>query len=308
MMVLELEGVTKKYGSRCALEHFSMIFEEGLYGLLGVNGSGKSTLFRLITESISRDEGRIMLNGEDIRKKGSAFRKLLGYMPQDQGYYEHMSIVTFLHYIAEMKGIHKKYAAHSIDKLLNELNLIDRKHDKMKTLSGGMRQRVMLAQALLGEPQILLLDEPTAGLDPEERIRIRNYITSVSTGRIVILATHIVSDVDSIADKVVILKDGKIAIQGTQDELIMPLDGKVMEFDRKQEDIRDHQRGIADISGKYQVVNIMRHKGGEIVRIVGDGFPCEGYRPVQRITLEDAFVYYNLVSGGETGCGSLKEF
>ena len=219
-MKLELLNLTKQYGNFTALDHVNITFTEGIYGILGANGAGKSTMMNLLTDNIPRTEGQILFDGTDILKLGKDFRRVLGYMPQQQGYYEHMTAQTFLYYMADLKAIPKKQAKEEIEKLLSITNLSDVRHKKLGGYSGGMKQRVLLAQALLGDPKVVILDEPTAGLDPKERIRIRNFISSLSRGRIILLATHIVSDIESISDQILMMKRGKVVGMDRPDRLI----------------------------------------------------------------------------------------
>lgn len=219
-MELRIKGLTKKYGEKQALDSFSVTFTEGLYGILGANGAGKSTLMNLITDNIHRTSGEILFDGEDILKLGKKFRTQVGYMPQQQGFYEQFSGRAFLHYIAELKEIPKKQARMQVEELLKLVNLDADAHRKIGGYSGGMKQRLLLAQALLGNPSVLILDEPTAGLDPKERIRLRRYIHELGKNKIVLLATHIVSDVESIADQILLMKSGRLVKQGTVQELL----------------------------------------------------------------------------------------
>ena len=228
-MELVIEHLTKKYGEKVALREFSYTFTPGIYGILGANGAGKSTLMNLITDNVKRNEGQILWDGTDILKLGASFRKLLGYMPQQQGMYSDFSARAFLRYMADVKGLNRKQANRQIEELFELVNLKDAAHKKLVGFSGGMRQRVLLAQALLGEPQILILDEPTAGLDPKERLRLRQHIADLAENRIVFLTTHIVSDIESIATDVLLMKDGALVRHGTPDELIQSVQGKDLE-------------------------------------------------------------------------------
>lgn len=228
-MELRIEHLTKSYGKKVALRDFSYTFTPGIYGILGANGAGKSTLMNLITDNVKRDEGRILYNGTDILKQGKSFRSLLGYMPQQQGMYHDFSARVFLRYMAQMKQIPKKQAHQQVEALLDMVNLKEDAHKKVGGFSGGMRQRVLLAQALLGKPEILILDEPTAGLDPKERIRLRRYIADLASDRIVFLTTHIVSDLESIATDVLLMKDGVLVEHGSPEELMTRVNGKDLE-------------------------------------------------------------------------------
>ena len=211
-MTLELEHLTKRYVETTALDDVTITLTPGIYGLLGANGAGKSTLMNLITDNVKRDGGTIRFDGEDILSLGDKFRSKLGYMPQQQGVYEQMTAESFVSYIGRLKGLKGKELRAQVDKVLGLVNLSGVRHKKVGGFSGGMRQRVLLAQALLGDPKVLLLDEPTAGLDPRERVRIRNFIKELAQDRIVLLATHIVSDIESIADQVLLLKDRKSVV------------------------------------------------------------------------------------------------
>lgn len=222
-MELEIKHLTKKYGDKLALDRFSYSFHEGIYGILGANGAGKSTLMHLITDNVGRTAGEILLGGTDVLKLGDEFRKILGFMPQQQGLYEGLSCESFLAYMARLKGIGRRQLRPELDRVLALTNLTDKRHVKIGAFSGGMKQRTLLAQAMLGEPKLLILDEPTAGLDPKERIRLRNYIRDLGQNRIVLLATHIVSDIEAIADDILLLKQGRIVRSGSPAALIAAL-------------------------------------------------------------------------------------
>ena len=228
-MELRIEHLTKKYGQKVALRDFTYAFAPGIYGILGANGAGKSTLMNLITDNVKRNEGQILWGGTDILKLGKRFRAKLGYMPQQQGMYNDFSARAFLRYMAQIKEIPKKRADEQIEQLLDVVNLREDAHKKVGGFSGGMRQRVLLAQALLGDPKILILDEPTAGLDPRERLRLRQYIADLAQNRIVFLTTHIVSDIESIAGDVLLMKQGELVKHGAPEALIASCGGKDLE-------------------------------------------------------------------------------
>lgn len=284
-MQLELIDLTKKYGNFTALDHLSIPFTPGIYGILGANGAGKSTMMNLLTDNISRTDGQILFNGTDILQLGKDFRRELGYMPQQQGFYEHMTAQAFLYYMAELKGIPKKQAAQEIDALLDATNLSDVRHKKLGGYSGGMKQRVLLAQALLGYPKVVILDEPTAGLDPKERIRIRNLISSMSRNRIILLATHIVSDIESISGQILMMKKGQMVGIGTPSELIESVADKVKEIPCPPEE-------LGRVQELYKVGNIFQRRGETWVRIIGDNLPAEGQYVEDHLSLEDAYLYY----------------
>lgn len=284
-MKLELIDLTKQYGNYTALDHANITFTEGIYGILGANGAGKSTMMNLLTDNITRTGGKILFNGTDILDLGKDFRCVLGYMPQQQGFYENMTAQTFLFYMAELKGVPKKQAAREIDDLLEVTNLSHVRHKKLGGYSGGMKQRVLLAQALLGDPQVVILDEPTAGLDPKERIRIRNFISSLSRNRIILLATHIVSDIEYISDQILMMKKGQMVGMGTPGELVGSVADKVKELPCPTEDLELMQ-------SQYRIGNIFQRQGQTWVRVVGDTLPAEGHFVEDHLTLEDVYLYY----------------
>ena len=217
-MELRADQLSKEYrkGKR-ALDAFSYTFREGIYGLLGPNGAGKSTLMGIITTGFSATSGRLFYDGTEIEKMGKEYRRHIGYMPQQQKLYEDFSLVRFLHYIASLKGV--KTEDGSIDEIIRAVNLWDVRGDSIGTYSGGMRQRVLLAQALVGNPDILIMDEPTVGLDPRERVNFRELVTNVAKAKTVIIATHIVSDLEKLASEIIFLNHGKIVESGTLQEL-----------------------------------------------------------------------------------------
>ncbi|MDE6726111.1 MAG: ABC transporter ATP-binding protein [Ruminiclostridium sp.] len=210
-MRVELDKVMKNYGAKTALNNVSLSFTEGVYGLLGPNGAGKSTMMNLITGNLKPSLGSVSCDGEDIFKLGAAYRSLLGYAPQQQGLYDTFTGRKFLSYMAALKNIPKKEMRAEIDRVLSCVNLTEAAKKPIGSYSGGMKQRILIAQAILGSPKIVVLDEPTAGLDPKERVRIREKIKEISENKIIIVSTHVVLDIQSIADEIVLLKDGEIA-------------------------------------------------------------------------------------------------
>lgn len=230
MKSLELVNVTKKYGKTSALDDFSYSFENRIYAILGPNGSGKTTLLNLITDNLIPTSGKIEYDGKEIHEMKASYRAMVGFAPQQQGLYEGLSLNRFMYYMASLKGLKKKEADIQVEMLLDRVHLSEVRNKKLGGFSGGMKQRALLAQALLGDPKILVLDEPTAGVDPGERIAIRNLISEVSDDKTIIIATHIVSDIELIADKVIILKEGRIAMDGTPAELCAGMKGRVREI------------------------------------------------------------------------------
>ncbi len=292
-MQLELKSLKKTYGTVQALKGVNYTFESGIYGILGANGAGKSTMINLITDNVDRDKengGQILYDGKEILDMGKHFRKLIGYMPQQQGFYEDFSPRAFLKYMAQIKGVHKENdkgqtVKQQIDELLEIVNLTTMANRKIGQFSGGMKQRVLLTQALLGNPQILILDEPTAGLDPKERIGIRNYIAKLSKDKIILFATHVVSDIECIADRVLLLKKGEIIAEGTPIHLIESMTGKVGEITCTLDDISKLQK-------KYKIGNIRQRKEGLALRVVGDQLPDNAVKVSDNIDLEDVYLYY----------------
>lgn len=284
-MKLTIENVSQKYGDFYALSDFNAEFTEGIYGLLGPNGAGKTTLMNLLTDNLKRSAGSIRLNDKDILDYGEQYRYLLGYMPQQQGFYEQFSAMEFLTYIGRLKGLKGKELYNQIETLLQKVNLYEFRHKAVGAFSGGMRQRVLLAQALLGEPRIIILDEPTAGLDPKERINIRNLIADIAEDRIVFIATHIVSDIECIANEILLLKKGKLICKESPENLIESIHGKVGE-------ILCERREIEKLQLKYSSGNIIQRYNGLYLRIVGDNLPKEAEIIDEGATLEDVYMYY----------------
>lgn len=208
MMKLELQNITKQYGEKRALDNVSLTFSEGIYGLLGPNGAGKSTMMNIITGNLRPSAGRVLWNGEEISAMGARYRSLLGNAPQQQGLYDTFSGRRFLSYMATLKGLSKKDMKMEIPRVLSYVNLAEAADRPIGSYSGGMKQRILIAQAILGDPKLIVLDEPTAGLDPKERVRIREKIKDISGDKIILVSTHVVSDIQSIASEIILLKNG----------------------------------------------------------------------------------------------------
>lgn len=284
-MEIRISHLTKRFGDKTALDDVSLTLDAGVHALLGPNGAGKSTLINILTDSIERDKGEVLYNDYEITSLGAKYRELLGYMPQQQRLYDNYTAEEFLKYMAAVKGIAPARAREQIAELLKVVNLWEIRRKKVGGFSGGMKQRVLLAQALLGEPRILILDEPTAGLDPSERINIRNYIATVAQKMIVLFATHVVSDIECIAKDVIMIRDGRICKTGTPMELIDGMQGKVGELPCKLEDLEQLQT-------KYCVGNVYQRREGLRVRIVGDELPEEALPVKDSIDLEDVYMYH----------------
>ncbi len=289
-MKLNINGVTKSYGTNLALDHFTLELEPGIYALLGPNGSGKSTLMNIITDNLKADSGIISYTSddgvtEDVLKMGVRFREKLGFMPQYPGLYPNFTVERFMWYMAALKGMDKASAKSQIPEILGAVELDDVPRRKIGALSGGMKQRLTLAQAVLGDPEILILDEPTAGLDPKQRIAIRNYISKIAFNKIVVIATHVVSDIEFIARSVVMLKKGVIVDNATPHELSRRIDGKVWNIPCSESEVQSIQE-------RLRVINIARDdvSGNVLVRVLSDELPRDGALKVSP-TLEDYYLY-----------------
>ena len=283
-MELLLDRLTKQYGSKIAVDCVNATLKPGVYGLLGANGAGKTTLMRMLCAILESTSGEVLLNGKEITSLGADYRNVLGYLPQDFGYYPNYTAMEFLMYVAALKGIPKDMAKKRANELLEVVGLSNVANKKVKTFSGGMKQRVGIAQALLNNPSILILDEPTAGLDPKERVRFRNLLSEYAGDKIVILSTHIVSDVEAIADEVLLMKKGKFVLQGTVQKLTEKANGKVWELTVSPSEARKWQ-------DRTTVANL-RHEGKDMVlRIVSDNMPSKQAVPCGA-TLEDLYLYY----------------
>lgn len=228
-MELVLQNISKQFDHKNILQHIDYHFHNGIYGLLGANGAGKTTLIKCICDLYKLSEGCILYDGVDIHSLDEEYRKILGYLPQDFGFYPDYTAFDFLVYLGCLKGLTSKTAKEKALKLLEEVDLLDHKHKKLKKFSGGMLRRIGIAQALINEPKILILDEPTAGLDPKERIRLRNIISKFSSNHIVIISTHIVSDIEFIANTILIQKDGRIICSGSREMLLSTINNCVWE-------------------------------------------------------------------------------
>ncbi len=282
-MELLVDRLTKQYGSKIAVDCVSAVLKPGVYGLLGENGAGKTTLMRMLCTILESTSGEVFWDGREVVSMGAEYRDILGYLPQEFGYYPNYTAREFLLYMAALKGIPRDTAKKRAGELLKIVGLNDVGTKKMKTFSGGMKQRVGIAQALLNYPKLLILDEPTAGLDPKERVRFRNLISDYAGDRIVLLSTHIVSDVEAIADEVLLMKKGKVLTQGTVSELTKKAAGKVWELTVSPAEAKIWQE-------KTAVANL-RHEGEQVVlRILSDDKPTEGAAPCEA-GLEDLYLY-----------------
>ena len=284
MVTLQVERVSKLYGGFVALQEVELELGCGVYGLLGPNGAGKSTLMRIVTDLLAPSRGRVLCDGRDIHAMGADYRDLLGYLPQDFGVYPNFTAEGFLCYIARLKGLGRVAARQKTAELLELVGLTDRRKRRLGGFSGGERQRVGIAQALPNEPQVLILDEPTAGLDPQERIRFRGLLNRLGKDRLVLLSTHIVSDVESAADQVILLRRGQVIGQGTPTELLRQLEGKVWNVPVTAQE----QEALA---ARYPCSNVSRVDGVTYMRLIADT-PPTGRAEGVPANLEDLSLYH----------------
>ena len=283
-MELVLQHLSKQYGTKKAVDDVSSILTPGVYGLLGANGAGKTTLMRMVCGVLKPTSGNILLGKKTIEELGERYYSHLGYMPQDFGFYPDFTAREFMLYMAAVKGLDKKKAKDRTEKLLEMVNLQEVADKKVKTYSGGMKQRLGIAQAELNDPGILILDEPTAGLDPKERVRFRNLISVFSKKKIVILSTHIVSDVSYIADTILMMKGGTILLQEPAATVTDDIEGKVWE-------LLVDERAAAVYSSRFTVVNLHHENGMVRLRIVNETAPSADAITVPP-SLEDLFLYH----------------
>jgi ABC-2 type transport system ATP-binding protein len=291
-MKLEIQGVSKKYGGKVwALRDFSLTLAPGVLGLLGPNGAGKTTLMSILATITSPTEGTALWNGADIRRQPDAVREVLGFLPQDFGVYPNLNAVEFLEYLAAIKGLDATLARRRIDELLQLVNLTEVRKRPLGGFSGGMRQRVGIAQALLNDPKLLIVDEPTAGLDPEERVRFRNLLSELSGERIVILSTHIVSDVEAVATDIALISAGRLVAHATPEALLGEVEGKVWECVVPSAELNAAK-------ARWQVSGTTRRSDGVHVRVIAGAAPCPNAQPLAP-TLEDAYLLH--ISASRSG-------
>lgn len=289
-LCLNISSISKSYHSTLALNQFTVMLTSGIYALLGPNGSGKSTLMNIITDNLKADSGEITYTSdegitENVLKMGVRFREKLGFMPQYPGLYPNFTVERFMWYMAALKGLPKEKAKKEIPEILAAVELDDVPKRKIGALSGGMKQRLTLAQAVLGDPEILILDEPTAGLDPKQRIAIRNYISKIAFNKIVIIATHVVSDIEFIARDIIMLKKGVIVDNAPPHELTKKIEGKVWNVPCLESEVQSMQ-------DTFRVTNIARDEesGNVSLRVLSDEKPSEDSKIVTP-TLEDYYLY-----------------
>ncbi|MFT5872441.1 MAG: ABC-2 type transport system ATP-binding protein [Clostridium sp.] len=281
--MLVVNNVSKEFGNFCALKNINLEFINGVYGLLGPNGAGKTTLIKMITTLIFPTKGEILYNGTDIVKLDEKYRDILGYLPQEFGYYKNYSPKQYLLYISALKGIGNSKAKDRVGELLNLVGLENVENKKMRKFSGGMVQRVGIAQAMLNDPKILILDEPTAGLDPKERVRFRNLISELSRDRIVILSTHIVSDIESIANEVIMIKDKEVLYKDSIKNICKIIQGHVYETEIDFDDAQSFRKQYLSLAEKQD-------DGKLVVRFISEKLTNDNWKAVSA-NIEDVFLY-----------------
>lgn len=280
--MLELKDISKKYGRVTALKNVNITLGSGIYALLGPNGSGKSTMMNMIAGILPQSEGEILYDGGNIRSLGASYREKIGYMPQYPGMYPSFTVRDFLFYMSELKGLPRSNTG-EVDRILRRVELDDCTGRRVSALSGGMKQRLSLAAAILGSPEIIILDEPTAGLDPKQRIAVRNLIAETAAEKTVLWATHIVSDIEGIARDVIILKQGEVTDVAAPEALTEKMTGKVF-------GVRADGITAEELRKKYRVCSTVPDRGGLMLRLLSDLPPCEDAMPLAP-TLEDYYLY-----------------
>ncbi len=283
-MELSIEHISKSYKDKKAVVDVSLHMGPGVWGLLGANGAGKTTLMRIVAGIMKPDTGKILYNGVPIEVLKESYRDIFGYLPQEFGFYPEFNVTDYLEYVAALKGLTKKDTKEKLEELLDKMTLYEVRNKKISKLSGGMKRRVGIAQALLNEPEVLILDEPTSGLDPGERVRFRNLLSEFAQERIVLISTHIVSDIEYIAMKNAIMKDGKLLSVGTTEELIHLVEGKVWGCVIPLERLADYER-------KYKIVNLKNEDSKNVsIRYLSDEPLIGGSQP-EKARLEDLYLW-----------------
>jgi ABC-type multidrug transport system ATPase subunit len=286
MNKLEIKNLTKSYGKKNANNNITLTLENGVYGLLGPNGAGKTTIMKQIATLIKPTSGEIAYNGKNIYSIEDNYRGIIGYLPQEFGAYKNFSAKKFLQYVAALKDVDKREANNKIDELLKLVGLYEVRNKAVGKFSGGMKRRVGIAQVLLNDPKIIILDEPTAGLDPQERTRFRNLLSEISKDKIIILSTHIISDIESIAKETIMIKEGEIIMKGSHREILSDMSGNVYRIRTRDEN------QLTEIQQKYKVVNLQRGIDFTELRIVSDKVVTYANAEVIEPKFEDVYMFY----------------
>ncbi len=284
-MELIIDQVSKRYHTKWALRDLSLRFEPGMIGLVGPNGAGKTTLMRIIATLLQPTTGVVYWNGKDTRKHGASLRQVLGYLPQDFGVYPEFTGRKFLLYLAAMKGLPTSLARERVEELLETVNLKQIANQRLNTYSGGMKQRIGIAQALINDPEVLIVDEPTAGLDPEERVRFRTLLASLTASRYLLLSTHIVGDVEAVASRLILLREGHLVADTTSQELLAQANGKVWE-------VTVDPATAQSLQVANRVSTMISKSDGVYLRLISASRPHEAARPVEP-NLEEALLAVN---------------
>ncbi len=283
-MKVEIQNLTKRFGQKTAVDDVSLTLTSGVWGLIGANGAGKTTLMRMLAGILTPTSGRVLCDGADTLSLGEAWRDMLGYLPQHFGFYPEFTVADYLDYMAALKGLEKKAAREKIEELCEILSLTRVYKNKIKKLSGGTQRRVGIAQAMLNDPEVLILDEPTSGLDPGERVRFRNLLSEFARDRIVLISTHIVSDIEYIAAENAVMKDGKLIDVGTTEQLLRAVEGKVFTAL-----VPDGE--LARVEREVRVVSLKNEGGAQtLVRYVADA-PVLRDSEMAEPRLEDLYLW-----------------
>lgn len=286
MNKLEIVNLTKIYSHKSANENINLTLNSGVYGLLGPNGAGKSTLMKQLATIATPSSGKILYNEKDIKSLDDEYRALVGYLPQDFDAYKNFKAKEFLMYMAALKGMNNNEAKKRVDELLKLVGLYEVRNKLVSKFSGGMKRRVGIAQALLNNPKVLILDEPTAGLDPQERTRFRNLLSNIGTETIVILSTHIISDIESVAKETIMIKDGKLLLKRTHREILEDMKGKVYTI------TTNNENEVNEIQKSYKVVSINRGVEDTQLRVISEKVPSYENTKLTEPRFEDVYMFY----------------
>lgn len=277
--MIELRHISKKYGEKVAVNDVSLLLQDGMYGLLGPNGAGKTTLMRIMASVLCADSGKIIIDGKKSNQEG--LRNQIGYLPQKFSFYKYLTVYESLYHVAYMKNMKKNNIKDAVDSVIEDVNLSEKRNDKIGTLSGGMLRRLGIAQAILGNPRLLIVDEPTAGLDPEERVRFRNLLSEICENRTVLISTHIVEDIEYICDNLIIMNNGKILFEKKYEQVLEDIKGKTWE-------VKGTDDNFKLVNAK--IISKRKDKDGYVYKIFGEKPPRNAI--IVNPSLEDVYMYY----------------